>query len=451
VKPDNILVRARDGGAKLADLGLARAIQRTREETTQEALTVAGTPLGTPLYMAPEQTQDASSVGPPADVWSMGATLYALLTGKAPFKAPTILELLEAIREQPVPDVAKLRPDVSPATRTLIARCLEKDPTKRPKDAGELADELGAIRTSLSGKMRVIVTASDAVAATLAWAPPPQPKPLAPAPKPKPETQPLAAVKGEGSSGGWAVATSAVLFLIGLVSFVSAVLFYVYGTGTNADHVAAASPSPQIAPTPQIAATPQIAPTPSVRPSPSTILGKLKPSPSPSPLAPDPSPMPSPMPTSITPPVEPSPRLPSPSPSPSPSPLAPVVADADTPVAELPLERRSWDGHGWRRNRGKHVHSKNAQGVSTCGHFYDPEFKRPPDRKLGCWKLQANEPRIYDYEISDSQWTNATLGLYMEDGKTWFIKGHTHDANCVHELKQDADGVRRYHLRPADR
>jgi hypothetical protein len=120
-------------------------------------------------------------------------------------------------------------------------------------------------------------------------------------------------------------------------------------------------------------------------------------------------------------------------------------------VTELPLDRRIWDGHGWRRNRGAHVHTKSAKGASTCGHYYDPELKRAPDTKPGCWKLEANEPRPYEYDIADSQWTNASLGLYVFDGKTWFIKGHTHDASCAHELEQDSDGQRRYHLRSAER
>jgi hypothetical protein len=130
----------------------------------------------------------------------------------------------------------------------------------------------------------------------------------------------------------------------------------------------------------------------------------------------------------VAPPPAPSPE---PSPSPSPSPQGAVA------VADLKLELRTWDGHGWRRNKEGHVHGKR------CGHYWDARLKR--------WKFEAYEPQEYEYELRDTQWTDASLGVYVHEGKTWYVKGHTHDSSCVHVLLQDPDGQKRYHLRAPEK
>src|SRR5262249_3455735 len=98
LKPGNILL-TRDGLPKIADFGLAKRLE------DDSALTKAGTLMGTPSYMSPEQARgDVSQMGPLADLYSLGAILYELLTGRPPFAGPTILDTLAQVRNQePVP------------------------------------------------------------------------------------------------------------------------------------------------------------------------------------------------------------------------------------------------------------------------------------------------------------------------------------------------------------
>ncbi|MGD0093197.1 MAG: SUMF1/EgtB/PvdO family nonheme iron enzyme, partial [Planctomycetota bacterium] len=150
IKPDNIMIpKVRDAeqlnfkAAKLADLGLARA------EGMGQSVTGAGSCMGTPGYMAPEQAMDAKTVGHSGDVFSMGATLYALLAGKAPFTGDGLMKVLLATREQPHVPIRELRPDVSAKTAELLDRCLAKDPAQRYADGAALVGALRACRTAL--------------------------------------------------------------------------------------------------------------------------------------------------------------------------------------------------------------------------------------------------------------------------------------------------------------
>jgi eukaryotic-like serine/threonine-protein kinase len=143
LKPANVLV-GEDGAPKVTDFGLAKQLEGASIETQ------AGTILGTPSYMAPEQASgDADKVGPPADVYALGAILYDMLTGRPPFTGTSVLETLDMVRHvEPVPPTqlaGKLPRDIE----TICLKCLQKDPAKRYATAGELADDL---RRFLDGK-----------------------------------------------------------------------------------------------------------------------------------------------------------------------------------------------------------------------------------------------------------------------------------------------------------
>jgi WD40 repeat protein len=121
---------------RLADFGLAK-LQQDSE------LTRTGTVLGTPSYMPPEQTRgDKGQIGPAADVYSLGALLYCLLTGRPPFQAADEWETMRQVREEePVPPHA-LNPGVPRDLESVCLRCLAKEPGRRYGSARELGEDL---------------------------------------------------------------------------------------------------------------------------------------------------------------------------------------------------------------------------------------------------------------------------------------------------------------------
>jgi tetratricopeptide (TPR) repeat protein len=136
LKPSNVLLTA-DGTPKVTDFGLAKVLDADAGPTR------AGSLLGTPSYMAPEQAAvGATKVGPSADVYSLGAILYELLTGRAPLRGATPLSTLDQVKNrEPVPP-RRGRRSVSPDLETICLKCLEKEPAKRYPSAGALADDL---------------------------------------------------------------------------------------------------------------------------------------------------------------------------------------------------------------------------------------------------------------------------------------------------------------------
>ena len=145
IKPDNILLSGRS--AVVADFGIAKAIAAAQEKTGGATLTQLGTAVGTPAYMAPEQAAGDPSTDHRADIYAFGCMAYEMLAGHPPFHGLTPHKLMAAhMGETPRP-VEELRPDCPPALARLVARCLAKDPAKRPENAEELLQEL-AVTTS---------------------------------------------------------------------------------------------------------------------------------------------------------------------------------------------------------------------------------------------------------------------------------------------------------------
>ena len=141
VKPANVLL-TREGGVKLADLGLAKAAEA--EDGTGN-LTLKKKVIGSPNYMSPEQAQDIRTATPRSDVYSLGATLLHVLSGRVPFGTGSPVEVLARVLRDP-PEVPELLPSgekLDPALRGLLLRALAKDPAQRP-DAAGLAAALDA-------------------------------------------------------------------------------------------------------------------------------------------------------------------------------------------------------------------------------------------------------------------------------------------------------------------
>jgi eukaryotic-like serine/threonine-protein kinase len=128
VKPGNVLLPS-DGGVKLADFGIAKAMD---EATT--GLTATGTVVGTATYLAPELVEGGRAT-PASDVYSVGCLLYALLAGRPPFTGDSALAVAYAQRHTPVPPIESRRPGVPDELRAVFGRALAKDPSVRYPDA----------------------------------------------------------------------------------------------------------------------------------------------------------------------------------------------------------------------------------------------------------------------------------------------------------------------------
>jgi serine/threonine-protein kinase len=137
LKPSNILLDL-DGRPRVTDFGLAKMLQADGRMTRTGAI------VGTPSYMAPEQASAgrAAEVGPLSDVYSLGAILYELLTGRPPFSGETPLDTLVQVVETDPPRPARLRPGLPRELERICLRCLEKDPRARYPTASALADDL---------------------------------------------------------------------------------------------------------------------------------------------------------------------------------------------------------------------------------------------------------------------------------------------------------------------
>ena len=133
VKPANILIR-RDGVAKLADLGIAKAAESTQ-------LTHSGMVVGTASYMAPEQL-DGSSAGPATDVYALAAVMYEALGGEKARDGSTPVEIAHQVANDPTPDLRREWENAPAGAADVLKRGMARDPAERPESAGRLARDL---------------------------------------------------------------------------------------------------------------------------------------------------------------------------------------------------------------------------------------------------------------------------------------------------------------------
>jgi serine/threonine-protein kinase len=136
VKPANVLVDWTTDTVKLSDFGLARSDEHTQ--------TRSGITLGSPEYMAPEQLA-GGAIGPAADVYGLGATLFELLAGRRPHQSDSLGDLLRAVASEPAPQLAEIRPELDPALCDAVMAMLAKDLARRPSDAAAVAKQLWAV------------------------------------------------------------------------------------------------------------------------------------------------------------------------------------------------------------------------------------------------------------------------------------------------------------------
>jgi serine/threonine protein kinase len=137
LKPGNVLFTA-EGQAKIVDFGLAKVLNESSSMQTH-----TGAVLGSPSYMAPEQASGKiSQIGPPTDVYALGAILYELLAGRPPFLGESWLDTLDRVRFQQAVPPSRWRPDMPPRLEQICLKCLEKASDRRFAGAAELVQAL---------------------------------------------------------------------------------------------------------------------------------------------------------------------------------------------------------------------------------------------------------------------------------------------------------------------
>jgi Tol biopolymer transport system component/tRNA A-37 threonylcarbamoyl transferase component Bud32 len=179
LKPANVILRSGTGRAVVTDFGVSRLYGGIRDATTDRTpgaplrgtsstpgakLTQEGALIGTPEYMAPEQLEGRTDIGPAADVYAFGVVMFEAATGARPHKGPTVRALSAARRDVPAPPLASLRPDLPAGLCAIVDRCLAIDPTARFADGAALRsaiDELALpavpARSGLPPKGRVAI------------------------------------------------------------------------------------------------------------------------------------------------------------------------------------------------------------------------------------------------------------------------------------------------------
>lgn len=142
LKPSNFFLTTRTDGTpliKVLDFGIAKA----RAELEQDiSLTKTRTVLGSPVYMSPEQIRSARSVDHRTDIWSLGVTLYELLTDQLPFDGDSITGVAAAVSTDPIAPIRSIRPEIPIGLALVVERCLEKKPADRYQTIAEFAEDL---------------------------------------------------------------------------------------------------------------------------------------------------------------------------------------------------------------------------------------------------------------------------------------------------------------------
>ena len=145
IKPDNVLLS--QGSATVTDFGIAKAISAARTDA-HATLTMAGTSIGTPTYMAPEQAAGDPNIDQRSDIYALGCMAYEVLAGRPPFQGQSPAKLLGAHLGEKPRDVREFRPDAPETLATLVMQCLEKDPASRPQQAGDLVRVLDGVTST---------------------------------------------------------------------------------------------------------------------------------------------------------------------------------------------------------------------------------------------------------------------------------------------------------------
>ncbi|MEO7332130.1 MAG: serine/threonine-protein kinase [Minicystis sp.] len=164
LKPGNLFLTRRADGTqliKVLDFGISKIMDGASSEAA--SLTATDTVLGSPIYMSPEQMTAPKTVDTRADIWSLGGTLFMLITGRPPFDGESMAQVCGMILLGKPPSLLELLPDAPPALAETIARCLQRPREERFQTIAELAHALAAVappeaRISADRAQRVLET-----------------------------------------------------------------------------------------------------------------------------------------------------------------------------------------------------------------------------------------------------------------------------------------------------
>lgn len=145
IKPANIMLDQSTDTLKVADFGIARITDSSKTKT--------GLVLGTPSFMSPEQLA-SKKVDGRTDLYSLGVSMFQLLTGVLPFHGDSLAELMQNIASQDAPDIRLVRPELTPAVASLIAVSLRKNPNERYQRGQDLARAIRTVLSGLAGGLR---------------------------------------------------------------------------------------------------------------------------------------------------------------------------------------------------------------------------------------------------------------------------------------------------------
>ncbi|MCX7703523.1 MAG: protein kinase [Planctomycetota bacterium] len=236
VKPHNIMV-TKEGVAKLCDLGLAK------RQKSDVQLTQPGAIMGSPQYMAPEQIEDSSKADTRSDIYSLGITLFHMVTGRLPYEGTSIFEIMAKQMKEPLPNPTQFNPQLSQGLVALLKKMTDKDPTRRYQTPTQLLEDL---RRVAAGKP--LAPQKSAVK------PPPRPTAARPPPQAVRRSAPARSSEGSPSSFPVSAIVAVAILAVGGIALFS---FLSKDTGTPVSDIpstpegtSTAKPKPPLTPNP---------------------------------------------------------------------------------------------------------------------------------------------------------------------------------------------------------
>lgn len=162
IKPGNLIYNQKKNFVQVLDFGLAKFRDQSELEDDASSLshdlTSTGAIMGTVNYMAPEQALDTKAADERSDIYSLGCVLHFLLTGEPPFRGSSLMSMLLAHREQPIPDLSDIRSEIPAEVNSIFSRMIAKDPADRYATMEEVITAFSALNISLDEEESTLIS-----------------------------------------------------------------------------------------------------------------------------------------------------------------------------------------------------------------------------------------------------------------------------------------------------